>query len=191
MIKKVLIVFGILVVLISSYLIYQIHFNYRFTEVSKGKVFSSGVIPPDKIEGYVKKHGIKTIIDLRDGRIQDKLNPGLTADIIKEKEAIKKIDGVEHINIPSLQIPTEQTLDKFYEVMSDSTVYPVLIHCYHGVGRAVLYSALYRIEYEGFSNEEARNNTRFPVLFSNFDKNTDKGKYLTNYKKKISSDTIQ
>jgi protein tyrosine/serine phosphatase len=32
--------------------------------------------------------------------------------------------------------------------MDNSDNYPVLIHCYHGTGRAEMYSALYRIEYE-------------------------------------------
>jgi protein tyrosine/serine phosphatase len=37
--------------------------------------------------------------------------------------------------------------------MDNSDNYPVLIHCYHGTGRAEMYSALYRIEYEKFTNE--------------------------------------
>jgi protein tyrosine/serine phosphatase len=32
--------------------------------------------------------------------------------------------------------------------MDNKDNYPVLIHCYHGTGRAEMYSALYRIEYE-------------------------------------------
>jgi protein tyrosine/serine phosphatase len=44
----------------------------------------------------------------------------------------------------------------FYKIMDNSDNYPVLIHCYHGTGRAEMYSALYRIEYEKFTNEAAR-----------------------------------
>jgi hypothetical protein len=40
--------------------------------------------------------------------------------------------------------------------MDNKDNYPVLIHCYHGTGRAEMYSALYRIEYENFTNEDAR-----------------------------------
>jgi hypothetical protein len=39
--------------------------------------------------------------------------------------------------------------------MDNSDNYPVLIHCF-GTGRAEMYSALYRIEYEKFTNEAAR-----------------------------------
>lgn len=66
--------------------------------------------------------------------------------------------------------------------MDDSTNYPVLIHCYHGAGRAQLFSALYRIEYEGMSNEDARCKTRTFVSYSSFDEGKPKGEFLKDYK---------
>ena len=65
--------------------------------------------------------------------------------------------------------------------MDDKSNYPVLIHCYHGIGRAQVYSAVYRIEYEGWSNEEARQKAAFPVTFSSFDNGTPKGEFLKSY----------
>jgi predicted protein tyrosine phosphatase len=52
--------------------------------------------------------------------------------------------------------------------MDNSDNYPVLIHCYHGTGRAEMYSALYRIEYEKFTNE-AHVKVRTLLKFSSFD----------------------
>jgi predicted protein tyrosine phosphatase len=49
--------------------------------------------------------------------------------------------------------------------MDNKDNYPVLIHCYHGTGRAEMYS-LYRIEYESFTNEDARMGVRTLVKFS-------------------------
>ena len=66
--------------------------------------------------------------------------------------------------------------------MDNPKNYPVLIHCYHGIGRAQIYSAIYRIEYEGMSNEEARQKAAFPVMFSSFDDGKPKGEFLKNYK---------
>jgi predicted protein tyrosine phosphatase len=68
--------------------------------------------------------------------------------------------------------------------MDNPDNYPVLIHCYHGAGRAHLFSALYRIEYEDMSNEDARNKTRFFLKGSSFDEGTPKGEFLKNYKKR-------
>jgi len=62
--------------------------------------------------------------------------------------------------------------------------YPVLIHCYHGVCRAEMYSAIYRIEYEGMDKDEARTSTRFFTKFSSFDLGKPKGDYLHNYVKR-------
>lgn len=186
--KKILIGLGFVAVALIGYYVYFVHFNFNVTEISEGKVYSSGVIPPDKIDAYAKKLKIKTIIDLRDSSVQDELNPAVQAEIDAEHQAVDAIEGVNHINIPSRQIPDDQTVDDFLEVMSDSSNYPVLIHCYHGTGRAVLFSALYRVEFEDFSTEEARKNSRFIVPFSNFDKNSPKGKYLKNYEKRLDED---
>jgi protein tyrosine/serine phosphatase len=176
-----------LVVAIVLWRVYAININYRFTEVKKNKVYRSAAIPPEKLESYLTKYGIKTIVDLRIGDFQDKLNGGKTEQIIAEQEVADRMEGVEHINIPTLQVPADSTLTDFYKIMSDSTKYPVLIHCHDGIGRAVLFGALYNIEYENYSNEEARQNTRMIVPFSNFGKNSKKGKYLINYKKRLDS----
>ena len=65
MIKKtIILLFSILLLGILKY-VYDVHFNYNFEEVSKNKVYKSGVIPPNKIEDYTKKYHIKSIIDLR------------------------------------------------------------------------------------------------------------------------------
>ncbi len=75
-------------------------------------------------------------------------------------------------------------LNSFYEIMDNPENYPVLIHCYHGAGRAPLFGAVYRIEYEDMSNEEARDKTRFLLKGSSFDDDSPKGEFLKNYKKR-------
>ena len=178
------IVFSVLAIgiVLTSLHVYQTHFNYNFSEITSGKVFKSGVIPPDKIAGYIEKHNIKTVIDLRLGSVIDPLNPSLNKDIIEERETVNAIKGTRHINIPSGQIPNEENLKQFFSILDKDSSYPVLIHCHHGIGRAGLYSALYRIKYEGFSNEEARKNTRFITLLSSFDHGTPKGEWIKAYK---------
>lgn len=162
--------------------IYDIHLNYNFKEISKDRVYKSGVIPPNKIAEYVQKYKIKSIVDLRMPGTNDlKLNPEKPGEIQLEKEAVSKIKGLKYFSNPSGQIPTENNIDRFLTIMDDPKNYPVLIHCYHGTGRAALYSAIYEIEYEHFTNEQARLNTRDLVLFSSFDNQTPKGEYIKNY----------
>lgn len=180
--KKSAKIFLALAIIIGLPYVWYVHFNYRFGVITENKVYKSGKIPPDKIAKYLNEYKIKTVIDLRHPELHDPLNPGKQDGIDREREAVEKLSGVRHINIPSGQVPSKENLVKFFEVMDDSASYPVLIHCYHGTGRAIIYSALYRIEYEGNSNEEAREKTRFRLNGSSFDEGRSKGDFLINYK---------
>jgi protein tyrosine/serine phosphatase len=169
------------VVYLFNYL-YDTHLNYNFEEISKEKVYKSGVIPPNKIVEYVQRYKIRSIIDLRMPGTKDlRLNPEKVDEIALEKEAVSKIAGLNYFNIPSDQVPSRNSIDTFLSIMNDQKNYPVLIHCYHGTGRAVLYSAIYKIEYENFTNEQARLDTRELVIFSSFDHRTPKGEFLKSY----------
>ena len=191
MIKNILKIFGVLLVIIGAIYVYHVHFDYRFETISKAKVYKSALIDPDKLGYYLQKYKIKTVIDLLDAGVQDELNPARQEQIDAEQKAVDEFNkkhhaNVVHVNIPSRQTPTKKTLKKFFEVLDDEKNYPVLIHCYHGTGRAQRYSALYRIEYEGWSNADARAKTRFIVQAlgykSSFADTKSKGRFLMNYK---------
>lgn len=172
-------------VLVAAY-VWYVHVNYRFETISEGKVYKSAAIPPSRLEGFIRANGIKTVIDLRHPGVQDALNPANLQEIEAEAAALAKLDGVRHVNIPSTQVPTRETLPRFFAVLDDEQAYPVLIHCHHGTGRAELYSSLYLIEYEGWSNADARARTRPVIAFagyrSSFADGEPKGDFLMRYK---------
>ena len=172
---------SIIVIGVSKY-VYEVHFNYNFKEISENKVYKSGVIPPNKIASYIKNHNITSVIDLRFPHTKDKINnPEIPEELTAEKEAVEKLEGVTYFNLGTDQVPTQDTVDEFLQIMDDPENYPVLLHCYHGVGRAQLFSAIYRMEYEGWSNQEAREQTRVLLKGSSFDEGKPKGDYLINY----------
>ena len=163
--------------------VYVMNINHNFETITEGKVYKSGVIPPDEIESYVKKYNIKSIIDLRMPGTNDLiLNPEAPGEITAEKAAVAKIKGLNYYSNPSDQVPTNKNIEIFTKIMDDKANYPVLIHCYHGTGRAEMYSAIYRIEYENFTNAEARKGVRTLVKWSSFDDGKPKGEYLKAYK---------
>lgn len=108
------------------------------------------------------------------------------AEIDAEAKAIAALGGVRHAHIPSRQVPSGETLSAFFKVLDDSAAYPVLIHCHHGTGRTEIYSALYRIEYEGWDNAAARQRTRLvgeaPGYRSAFADGEPKGDFLMKYR---------
>jgi protein tyrosine/serine phosphatase len=164
---------------------YAYKINHNFKVISEGKVYKSGVIPPDKIAEVVKEHKIKSIIDLRfPGTGDDVNNPEIPAELTAEMQAAAKIKGLNYFNIGSDQVPEQHNLDAYFKVMDNPENYPVLIHCFHGVGRAEMYAAIYRIEYENWDRDEARKETRFLTKFSSFDLGKPKGDYLHNYVKR-------
>lgn len=189
--KKLLKTIGILFIIAIAYYVWHVHYNFRFEEISKDKVYKSALIDPDKIDTFLLKNNIKTVVDLLDPGVQDALNPAKQKNIDEEDNAIKAFNekydkNVSHVNIPSGQVPTKETLTKFFKVLDNPEAYPVLIHCYHGTGRAQIYSQLYRVEYENWKNKDAREKTRFIVegfgYRSSFADGKEKGDFLMNYK---------
>jgi len=189
--KRIFKILSVVLVVLISYYVWHVHFNFRFETISENKVYKSALIDPEKIENYLIENNIKTVINLLHSGIKDKLNPAGQNHIDAEDEAIKKVNqkhnlNIRHVNIPSAQIPTQENLKSFYEVLDDESNYPVLIHCYHGTGRAQMYSAIYRIEYENWKNEDARAKTRVVVnalgYRSSFADGKSKGDFLMAYK---------
>jgi protein tyrosine phosphatase (PTP) superfamily phosphohydrolase (DUF442 family) len=189
--KKFLKLLGLSLVLFLAYYYWFNHINYRFKAVKENEVYKSALINPDRLESFLLKNNIKTVIDLLDPGVQDALNPAKQAEIDAEDSAVKAINekhgtNINHINIPSGQVPSKKTLTKFFEVLDNKDNYPVLIHCYHGTGRAEIYSAIYNIEYQKLSNADARKQTRFVVegfgYRSSFADGKEKGDFLMNYK---------
>ena len=181
--KKIGIVVLVLVIIGTGKYVYNRHIRHNFMTITEGKVYKSGVIPPDEIADFVKEYKIKSIVDLRfPGTGDDVNNPEIPVELTAEKNAVAKIPGVNYFNNGSDQVPTQKNLDIFFKIMDNPDNYPVLIHCYHGIGRAQMYSAIYRIEYESWDNEKARHAAAFPFTFSPFDDGKPKGDYLKNYK---------
>lgn len=182
--NKFFIAIGIIILVGVAKYVYDMNINHNFETITDGKVYKSGVIPPDELEDYIKKYNIKSVVDLRfPGTGDDVNNPEIPVELTAEKEAIAKIKGVNYFNNGSDQVPNQKNLDMFFSIMDKKENYPVLIHCYHGVGRAEMYSAIYRIEYENMGTEEARTSTRLLTKWSSFDLGTPKGDYLHHYKK--------
>src|SRR5574343_627968 len=187
--KKIVLAIVVLAALIfgKSY-VYDYKINHNLETITEGKVYKSGVIPPDELPEYIKKYNIKSVVDLRfPGTGDDVNNPEIPAELTAEKEAIAKIPGVNYFNNGSDQVPAKKNLDYFFKIMDDPKNYPVLIHCYHGVGRAEIYSAIYRIEYENWDRDKARTSTRFLTKWSAFDLGKPKGDFLHSYIKRKDS----
>jgi len=176
-----LVLLGALLLGFGGWQAYDAHVRYRLGVVSAGQLYRSGAMPPAHMAEVAKKLGLKSVIDLRTyvpG--QDSTNTTPLKNIEAEGAALAAV-GVRHIHLPSAQVPDPATLEKFLQVIADPANRPALIHCYHGVGRTELFAAVYRIEFEGWSPEKAREATRFILAGSSFSDHAEKGRFLKDY----------
>jgi len=133
------------------------HRHCRFFTVVEGELYRSGAMPPDRLLRQVRKHGIRTVIDLRSAR----------PEVEREKAALAAI-GVVHVLLPSKQVPRPETVDAVLALLDRAENRPVLIHCNHGVRRAAQFEAIYRMEYQDWPNERALSMLRLRSWFLGF-----------------------
>ncbi|WP_225748598.1 tyrosine-protein phosphatase [Eikenella sp. Marseille-P7795] len=70
--------------------------------------------------------------------------------------------GIELFNRPLLtwRISPRQVAETLYLIEQRQAAGPVLVHCYHGADRTGLIAGMYRIIYQGWSVEHAKNEMR-------------------------------
>jgi protein tyrosine phosphatase (PTP) superfamily phosphohydrolase (DUF442 family) len=134
----------------------------RFREVDRGRLYRSGQLTSEGFADLLEQYHIRTVVnvqeDIQDPDVRENYFDHST---IKESEMCARL-GVRYICIPTETVSrrTERevrpaTIDKFLEVMDDPANQPVLLHCKAGLHRTGVLSAIYRMEYEGWSKDEA------------------------------------
>lgn len=171
-----------LIVGVGGWNLYDIHVRHRLGTVTQGQVYQSGVMPTSHLQKVAKELGLRSVIDLRTSTPgQDSTNTTELEVIRSEASALSAI-GVRHIHLPTPQVPSEETVDRFLRAIADPANRPALIHCYHGIGRTELFVAVYRMEFEHWPNEKARAATRLLLAGSSFSDRAEKGRFLIHYK---------
>lgn len=104
----------------------------------------------DDLAELAAAHGVRTVVNLR----------GVPEPETGWYQAERR--GVEEIGARWVTLkvsggvaPPQETVDAFCALVEDPHNWPILIHCQGGVHRTGLMSALYRIQYQGWSAEAA------------------------------------
>lgn len=92
----------------------------------------------------LKKLGIKTVIDLREDRLNDSGN-------------LARAAGLQYINIPltTKRAATNNQTEYFLRLVNDQVNWPVFVHCKGGRHRTGEMTAIYRITHDGWNAEQA------------------------------------
>jgi tyrosine-protein phosphatase SIW14 len=134
----------------------------RLRVIVPERVYRSGQMTAEGLTDAVHRLHLKMIINVQD----DFPDPDLERSFwdwrtIKESELCQQL-GVRFVQLaPDLvsrrEIPEHRpaTIDQFLDLLDDESAYPVLIHCKAGLHRTGVLSAVYRMEYQGWSHEDA------------------------------------
>jgi len=147
-------------VIVVPVLRYRAVFDHgrRLREVHEGVLYRSGCLTVGGFADAVVRYRIKTIVNLQDEFPDPAIrNSYLDKSTTSEIELCKKL-GVKYVFLaPDLisrqKIDTQRpkAIDQFLAIMDDPSNYPVLIHCKAGLHRTGVMTAVYRMEYQGWS----------------------------------------
>jgi protein tyrosine/serine phosphatase len=158
--------------------------NHRNIRVVRPNVlYRSGQLSRAGLERLIHDYGIRTVVSLRDSA-----DPSLPPPDRAEEDFCRSKD-IRHVRITPKSWwpeydgppPAERGIETFLRVMDDPTNYPVLVHCFAGVHRTGAMVAVYRIEYERWTNTEALAELRAGG-YANLDNELDVLGYLENYR---------
>ncbi len=117
----------------------------KFAEVEPD--FYRGGQPRKSGFEYLKRIGVKTIINLRGQNGEEKVVQGL---------------GMKYVQIPmsALEKVPDVKVQEFFDVLRDHENYPVFVHCRRGADRTGFMVGLYRITFEGWTADQAYQEAR-------------------------------
>ena len=134
----------------------------RLRPVVEGQVYRSGQMTAPGFIEAVDRYHFHTIINLQDEFPDPDVALGyFTSQTVKESELCRQL-GVRYVFLgPDLvsrkRVPLDRppAIDRFLALMDDPETYPVLLHCRAGLHRTGVMVAVYRMEYQGWSHEQA------------------------------------
>jgi tyrosine-protein phosphatase SIW14 len=164
----------------------QLKETKNFRIVKWGVLYRSGQMNLDGLKRILHDYRIKTVISLRDGT---------TASDLAEEAYCQKQE-VQFFRIPPRpwegpgdRAPVDQGVKTFRNLLADPSNYPVLVHCFAGIHRTGAYCAIYRMEFQGWSNERAIQEVK-AAGYDNLDSEKDILGYLVNYQPVLFGDQV-
>jgi len=153
---------GVIVVAPVVYFRYIYNTSKRLRIVDPGRVYRSGQMTAEGFADTVKQYHIRTILNVQDEYPDPDLHASFwSRRTIKESELCRQL-GVRYIHLmptllPRHLVPAQRppAIEQLLAVLDDEENYPVLIHCHAGLHRTGILTAIYRMEYQGWSTDEA------------------------------------
>jgi protein tyrosine/serine phosphatase len=134
----------------------------RFREVEAGRFYRSGQMTAAGFRETIERYHIKTVVNLQHEEPDPFLSDHwLGRGKVRESDLCQQL-GVKYVLLTPDLLPEGNTLETeppavrdWLEVLDDEANYPILLHCKAGLHRTGRLTAIYRMEYHGWSTGEA------------------------------------
>jgi len=146
-VKIAVTIFAVLLLLSAGSALY-INEQGNFHPITEGEAYRSGQLDMDEFEYYIKKHNIRSIVNLRGE------NPSKTW--YKEEIMFCDANNIKHydLSLSSSKGPNREDVRKLMEIFNNAPR-PVLIHCLAGADRSGLVAAMWKVIVDKEPKEEA------------------------------------
>ncbi len=128
----------------------------NFRVVHEGVLYRSGQMSIPGLRDAMHDYGIKTVVTLRDAYLPDQSPPD------RKEESFCRAEEINYYRIsprswkaPDGSAPAAEGVRRFVEIMKNTDNHPVLIHCFGGIHRTGAFCAIYRMEFDHWSNARA------------------------------------
>lgn len=126
--------------LVGVVVAFALHFAFvlggpNFRAIAPGRAYRSGQLSPERLESYVRRHGIRTVVNLRGCCV--------AADWYRaQADATARLDvAQEDLSFSATRMPSTTSVRQLVEVL-DRSERPLLIHCQQGADRTGLASVV-------------------------------------------------
>jgi protein tyrosine/serine phosphatase len=139
-----------------GYVLYRKAESRNFRVVRDGVLYRSGQLSVSGLKRLIEDYGIRTVVTLRTARVEGDPHPALD-----EEEFCRSQELYYHrLQMKSWvrtngTAPADESVRAFLDIMKNPANHPVLVHCFAGKHRTGAYCAIYRMEFENWSNEQA------------------------------------
>lgn len=131
----------------------------NFRVVEDGVLYRSGQLSPAEFRRVVREYGVRTVVSFRDGgRKKDEPPPN------RDEEEYCREQGVAFVRLTQREwfasrggpAPADESAGEFVRLVEACRREgPILVHCFAGEHRTGAFTAVYRMEFNGWSNADA------------------------------------
>ncbi len=139
----------------------QIQAQKNFRVVRDGVFFRSGQMKLPALGKLASQHGIRTVISLRDAEHPGDPPPDADEEAWCRQQEIRYLRlSPKSWEAKNGEAPVLDNIRQYLELLDRPDSYPILIHCFAGIHRTGAYTAIYRMEKEGWSVARATDEMR-------------------------------